>query len=143
VKFTILGVPATKKNSPRMFRNRRTGTSFPMPSKASADWTESAVAQLAATWGRSSHVTAIDSRRGIVTMGYGPIQCGVSVKALVYRARAVGDLDNYLTCVGDALQKAGVIVNDKQIESWDHSRKLIDRARPRVEVEVSPYPSSK
>src|ERR1017187_7823878 len=67
-----------------------------------------------------------------------PLTIGVNVCALIYRARAVGDLDNYLHAVGDALQKAGVLANDKQIEGWDHSRKLIDRECPRVEIEITP-----
>ena len=109
-----------------MFKNRRTGASFPMPSDASARWTLEAVMQL---------TRQIRAARGRAVATFA---CGVNVRALVYRQRDVGDLDNYLTCIGDALQKAGVLANDKQIEGWDGSRKLIDRARPRVELHLTP-----
>jgi len=40
--FTVLGPPATKKNSPRIFK-RRGGQRFVAPSAASVSWTEGAL----------------------------------------------------------------------------------------------------
>jgi Holliday junction resolvase RusA-like endonuclease len=118
VSLTILGPPRTKKNSPRVFKTRG-GRRFVMPSAASVAWTEAAVLQLNRQWrGQPSLV--------------GPVE----VKASFYRARRTGDADNFMAALGDALQKARIIGNDRQIESWDGTRLLVDAVRPRVEVEV-------
>jgi Holliday junction resolvase RusA-like endonuclease len=58
------------------------------------------------------------------------------VTALIYRDARRGDLDNFEHAIGDALQKAGIIKNDSQIESWDGTRKLLDKERPRVEITI-------
>lgn len=119
--FTILGPPATKKNSPRIFK-RRGGQRFVAPSAASMSWTATAIVQL---------MSQLRLRGGRT------INRPVSVRALIYRVRRSGDLDNFLSATGDALQRAGVIKNDSQIESWDGSRKLIDRKNPRVELTLT------
>lgn len=124
VKLVIVGEPRTKKNSPRIARNRRTGARFVLPSEASEDWKAMAIEQLVRIMGNRPW-RALD----------GPLH----VKALFYRARNVGDLDNFCAAVGDFLQAAKVIKNDSQIESWDHSRKLIDKSNPRVEIEITTY----
>ena len=120
--FTVLGPPATKKNSPRIFK-RRGGQRFVAPSAASESWTESAIIQLGAQL----------RRQGVAT----PCAKPLSVRALVYRVRRTGDLDNFLAAVGDALQRSAVIANDSQIESWDGSRKLLDPKNPRVEITLT------
>lgn len=50
----------------------------------------------------------------------------------VYESRERGDWDNYGKVVGDALQDAGLVVNDKKIKtgSW---RIEIDGENPRIE----------
>jgi Holliday junction resolvase RusA-like endonuclease len=56
-----------------------------------------------------------------------------SLHATVYQANLRRDLDIELLC--DALQKSGVIANDRAI--WEkHARREIDKARPRVEWKV-------
>jgi len=120
--FTVLGPPATKKNSPRIFK-RRGGQRFVAPSAASVSWTEGAIGQLRIQLYRQGGRLLYPSP--------------VSVRALVYRVRRTGDLDNFLAAVGDALQRSAVIANDSQIESWDGSRKLLDPKNPRVEITLT------
>lgn len=116
--IVILGTPRTKKNSPRIFKNRRTGARFVMPSAASSSWTESAVAQIQAQW------------------QIAPLAVPLQLRAAVYRARKVGDLGNYLAAICDALETARAIENDKWIVSFDGSRLREDKTNPRVEIEL-------
>jgi Holliday junction resolvase RusA-like endonuclease len=118
-RFIIEGPPSTKKNSARILR-RADGSPFIMPSKRAKSWAKAAVPQL------RQQDTAPD-----------PIDRPVNVAALVYRERAVGDLVNYLQAIADALEAAGVVRNDRLIVSWDGSRLLKDKARPRVEVVIA------
>lgn len=124
IRFVITGAPRTAKNHQRIVTNKKTGKSFIIAGKSAKGWGTDAVNQLAEQKPYPS---------------WPAIACPVHVRALIYRDRDLGDLDNYAHAVGDALQKAGVIVNDKQIESWDGSRKLIDRVRPRVEITIEPF----
>jgi Holliday junction resolvase RusA-like endonuclease len=115
----ILGPPATKKNSLRIVTRKSDGRSFVMPSLSAKGWEKTAVEQL-----RTQFV------RGV------PIDQAVRMDAVIYRQRATGDLLNYLAAVSDALERAGVIVNDKQIIRLDGCRLEKDAANPRVEVDV-------
>jgi Holliday junction resolvase RusA-like endonuclease len=134
MKLTILGRPITKSNSPRIGRSR-TGKPFVMPSKALEKWEEIATLQLQAQHGRAARA----SRWYLGDKGQ-PCVIQVGAKALFYRpVDGPGDLDNYEKALGDALQKAGIVANDRLIRSWDGSRLLIDRKNPRVEVELSPF----
>lgn len=56
------------------------------------------------------------------------------IDAVVYRARAVGDLTGFLDAIGDALESRAVIPNDKLIQSWGDSRLDKDATNPRVEL---------
>jgi Holliday junction resolvase RusA-like endonuclease len=54
----------------------------------------------------------------------------------IYRPKRRGDVDNYLKCVQDSLQQAGVIGNDSQIYAvtavvWE------DKANPRLEIRLT------
>jgi hypothetical protein len=81
-----------------------------------------------------------------------PISESVRVKALFYRETRVGDLTGYAQALGDWLQEskqrkgktvrvgAGIIRDDSQIESWDGSRRMHDKMRPRIEVTVEIIP---
>lgn len=86
--------------------------------------------QLSAQWNRAL--------RNVPRPVAAALAAPVSVCALIYRDADRGDLTGYLQAIGDALERAGVVTNDKLIHSWDGSRKLIDRARPRVEIEIGP-----
>lgn len=134
--LTIEGAPRTKKNNGRRkysFKQKRT---FNVSSEAHEKWALAAAHQLRAMW-----------------RGKRPLDGDLQVKALVYReADWAGDLVGYMQAIGDVLEKAtprasettramkgGVIENDQQIESWDGSRRLIDRERPRIELEIRAY----
>lgn len=126
MKLVIEGAPRTKKNSLRRIRRGR--HTFTVPSAAHEAWEASAVPQLMAqfrAWARG------------LPMGT-PVDFVLNMRALVYRDRAVGDLLNYLAAVSDALERAGVVADDKLIVSVDGSRMHIDRDRPRVEIELTP-----
>jgi len=114
--LVILGPPRTKKNHGRIVRaGKRLRL---LPSLAQVDWAKSAIRQLRQQWRAPTFTTP------------------VSVKARFFRDRAVGDLVNYFQALADALEHAGVVVNDRLIVSWDGSRLDKDSMRPPVELEV-------
>jgi len=81
-----------------------------------------------------------------------PLTGPVAVEAHFYRENAVkGDLCGYLQALGDWLQEprfkpkrngAGIIRDDAQIESWDGSRRHIDRTAPRIEIVIQVLPGA-
>jgi Holliday junction resolvase RusA-like endonuclease len=121
LRLVIEGAPRTKKNSQRILRGRG-GRPFVAQSKQHDAWANAAVLQLRSATRRQGWPFTL------------PIVAPVNVRALVYRARAVGDLLNYLAAVSDALEAAGVVQDDKLCVSWDGSRLLKDAARPRIEI---------
>ena len=137
MKLVIEGAPRTAKNNQRIVTNPRTGKPFIIASKSKGAWATLLVDGIKRELVRIGD-EAVD-RGAVHYLPALPISQPIQVKALFYRDRNIGDLDNYAHAVGDALQKAGVILNDKQIESWDKSRKLIDRVRPRVEITIEPF----
>jgi Holliday junction resolvase RusA-like endonuclease len=120
MRFTIIGKPITKKNSSRIFFNKRTGSRFVMPSAQSVDWTTSAVDQL--------------TRAGADTL---QLCQPLNLRAFVFRGALRGDLVNYLQAICDALQACGAVQDDKWITQFDGSRLLLDRVVPRVEIELT------
>lgn len=116
MRLTILGPPRTKKNSLR--RIKRGNRIFTVSSEAHQAWEQSASLQLKAT------------------RGWQQANVPVSLRALVYRDRNVGDLGNYLAAICDALERAGVVLNDRLIQSFDGSRLLLDKVNPRVEIDL-------
>lgn len=126
MRLVILGAPRSKKNSLR--RLKRGKRIFTVPSLAHEQWEAVAVAQLVRQYREWA--------RGL-PMGT-PIDFPVNMKALVYRERAGrADLINFLSAVSDALERAGVLVDDRLVASLDGSRLLLDRERPRVEIELT------
>jgi len=126
-QFVIEGPPKTKKNSMRIFRNKKTGAPFITQSAQQKAWARDAVRQLREAMRISDDILEEQAF---------PVSDLVNMRAVVYRERATGDLLNYLAAVSDALEAAGVIVNDKQVVSLDGSRLDKDAKRPRVEVEL-------
>ena len=122
MKLIIEGPPVTKKNSPRILRTRHGGR-FVAPSARYEAWEKWALLQLGGQMVRARAPT---------------IETPVNLRALIYRKRNAGDLDNYLAAICDALQKARVVRNDKLIAGHDGSRLLVHRERPRVEIELTP-----
>ena len=119
VKFTILGAPRTKKNH-QQIRRTRAGVPFIAQADTASAWEQGAILQLRARW----HA--------------GPLDAPQNLRAHVFRDRDTGDLGNYLAAICDALERSGVLSNDKLIRGFDHSRLYVDRARPRVEIELTP-----
>lgn len=113
------GAPRSKKNSQRIVRVR--GRVLIVQSKSYVAYERACLWQLRATWQRP------------------PIDGWVGCAAIFYRDRDVGDLNNYTAALADILEKAGVLVNDRLIRSWDGSRVDKDPARPRVEVLLTSF----
>ena len=119
MRFIILGPPRTKKNHGRLVRAG--GRLRLLPSAAHEAWARSAIRQLRTQLRQPA------------------IDVPVAVAATFFRDRNVGDLVNYMQALSDALEKAGVITNDRLIVSWDRSRLAKDAQCPRVELEVAPF----
>lgn len=129
--FVIRAIPRTKKNSQRIVSmgkqcrvcGKRGGFPKVLPSLAYEEWLESALVQCHGI------------RQALTNWGAVlPIEAPVGIEAHIYRDRNVGDLSNFLEAIGDMLQAAGIIKDDRQIEDWDGSRRLKDADNPRVEV---------
>ena len=135
MRFVIEGAPRTKKTSNRVFRVG--GKIRIVPSAAHDEWARAAIPQLQLQWARAARTVHIEHGAGRLSIG-GPLQVPVTVRALVYRDADRGDLTGYMQAIADALERAGVIQNDRLIDSWDGTRRLIDRARPRVEIDLVP-----
>lgn len=136
--FVIRGAPRTKKNSSDIISIPKKGSSrcgacghrpgFPkiMPSKAYRQWEGAALVQV------------VDIKRKLRALGVEfPILGPVSVEALFYRERNDGDSCGYYQSVGDMLQAAEIIADDRQIEDWDGSRRLKSADNPRVEIFIT------
>ena len=120
-RFNVAGAPRTKGNHPvAMWKKKRVVI---LPSRAYRIWLAAALDQ----------VPFIRQASGLKGMIIAPIH----VRAIFYRERKTGDLDNYEKGLGDFLERARFLSNDKLIASWDGTRLEVDRARPRIEVEIT------
>jgi hypothetical protein len=117
LRLTINGAPRTKKNHGRRVWSHRQQRAVHVPSEAYEAWVANALPQL------------IDTPR----LPDAPYNC----RALFYRDRRTGDAVGYYQGLADLLEAAGVVSDDRWIESWDGSRLLWDRERPRVEIELT------
>lgn len=118
IKLTLLGRPATKKNSGRIVKCGN----FPklLPSKAYTQYEANCLKQIT-----GAHKGKIKGK------------CWVKALYWLPDRRWWPDLLGVEQATGDILQKAGVIANDKDIISWDGSRIAgIDKDNPRTEVEI-------
>jgi Holliday junction resolvase RusA-like endonuclease len=119
-RFVIEGKPITKKNSKRIVR-RGSGRPFLISSDAYREWEASAVVQLRMQW-----------------RGKEPLEGEWNAAILSYLGpRQRPDASNLYEGPQDALQLAGVVVNDSQIVSHDGSRMTRDPTRPRVEITLT------
>lgn len=129
-QLVLEGAPRTKKNhGKRISRKTADGKTrtYSVGSDALQLWRERAEWQIRLVQRRQS-----------------PIADDVEVTALVYRDAARGDLVGYLQAIGDVLAPYNalaprILVDDKQIRSWDGSRLLIDRDKPRVELLIRAF----
>jgi hypothetical protein len=112
--------PRTKKNSPRIIPGLR--HPILLPSAAYKRWEKAATASMILC-------TSEMRREGL--MG---ITDYVNVEAKIYRDRNVGDANGFTQAIGDWLEHAGILANDRQIESWDGTERLKDAACPRLEL---------
>jgi hypothetical protein len=74
-----------------------------------------------------------------------PFRVPVLVEAIFYRERDVGDLAGYIQALGDVLEVAGVVSNDRLIAGWPIPRDgrlplRKDAERPRIELFITPVP---
>jgi len=130
VRFVVEGAPRTKKTSNRVVRaGKRLRV---LPSAQHQAWAESAILQLRAQYRTAAREHFVPPR-----WNGEPADVPMKLRATVYRDANRGDLIGYLQAICDALEKAGVVENDRLIEAFDGSRQLVDRARPRVEIELT------
>lgn len=66
--------------------------------------------------------------------GCPPIAEPVRVDAVFVLQRRAGDLHGLMQGLADLLQTAGIIADDKWIESWGNSHRAHDPGAPRLEV---------
>ena len=117
--YTIYGPPRTKKNS-QQIRRTAAGRPFVAPSKAFVEYERSCLAQ--------------------IKTPYRPLSAPVNVKCVYYMpTKRRVDLTNLLEATDDILVKAGVLADDcaAVVAGHDGSRVLLDRQRPRVEIEIT------
>ena len=112
--------PRTKKNSPRIIP----GLKHPilLPSKAYKIWEKAATVSMLKC--------CLEMNRYRL-MG---LTDSVNVEAKIYRDRDVGDTNGFTQAIGDWLEHAGILVNDRQIDGWDGTERLKDAACPRLEL---------
>lgn len=118
-EFVLYGKPATKKNSVGMYGGGKGRRKNVVQSPQYVAWALTAVRQLGVEWA-----------------GRQTIASPVNVRAVFYRDRRP-DLINLCQALGDILQKAKVLKNDKLIAGWDGSRLVTDGSKDRVEVWIT------
>jgi Holliday junction resolvase RusA-like endonuclease len=96
-------------------------------------------------WEAACLVECIGIKRALLAHGVVlPIAAPVSIEAHVYLMPAAsgkmrldcGDLVGYLQAIGDLLQAAEILKDDRLVEDWDGSCRHVDAAQPRVEVYI-------
>lgn len=75
---------------------------------------------------------SLKSQRGTTPTITGPVH----VILTNYLPTTAGDVDNYAKATLDAMQEAGIIANDRQVQRIEMVKKK-DASRPRVEIEVT------
>lgn len=117
---TLLGQAATKKNHSMAVWQK--GRLKILPSPQFRKWSQIASPQL----------QIAKTRRPVQFDG------PVSVRAVFYMARRGADLINLMQAISDILEGAGIVENDRQIESWDGSRQVFSEPPARVFLEIEP-----
>jgi Holliday junction resolvase RusA-like endonuclease len=126
-ELTILGKPRSQKNSKqiisleRMINGRRKRVPCIVDASHVKKWRKSAVKQLAAQW-----------------IGRAPLRGNLAIIVKSYLAKRQNpDTDNLLAGPLDALEAAGVVVNDRCFDSAVSLRR-VDWQNPRVEILIMP-----
>lgn len=138
--FVLRGAPRSKKNSPRVVNigpmcracGKRGGFPKVLPSLAFEEWQHDAVIQ------------CMKIKPNLIAAGVElPIVHPVGIEALFYVAPTKSgvmrldcpDLSNLMEALADMLQEAGIIKDDRQIEDWDGTRRML--GEPRIEVFIT------
>lgn len=120
----IPGTPGIKKNSRKIMINRRTGNHFIGKNERAAS---------------AEHLAIMILKDQKNKLGIKTIDYPVNVKFSFYLpTRRLPDLDNLFGLPNDALEKSGIIENDKLIGGFDGSRRYYDSNNPRTEIEITP-----
>jgi len=111
-KLTITGQPVILKNGKMICFNRKTGSRFIKSNDRVERYNELALVQLRSQWKNQP-----------------PITVPVGIKMLFFGhwhrvSETIPDLSNLYEAPQDLLQKAGILLNDRQIEHHDGSRRV-------------------
>jgi Holliday junction resolvase RusA-like endonuclease len=111
VFFTIFGQTPAKKNTHQI--RKKGSRTWIAPDDNYATWEKDAVSQL---W-----VKKVEK-----DLTFLPLKGPIEAKFLVYRkTNQRVDLSNLIQSIEDALERADIIENDFQIESYDGSRRIL------------------
>jgi hypothetical protein len=132
LRIVVSGKPQTKKTGLTAGQPRRRV----QRSKEQENWFLNVMSRRAEILAQAKHVTL-------------PIYGRIHVRAHIYTDYRFADLAGYMQAVGHMLQGRkftpggrlvrdglGILVNDRQIDSWDGTRVFIDRYHPRLEMEI-------
>ena len=111
--------PKTKKNHPRILKNRRTGKSFVAPSEQYENYERDCA------W----FIQPLEN----------PISYAVNVRCIFYMPdKRRCDLTNLLESIDDILVKYGVLADDNYsiVAGHDGSRVKVDKENPRTEIYI-------
>lgn len=119
-KFTIPVKPRTKKNHSQLV-TLKTGKQLMLPSKAYREFLK--------------EITKFFKDKEYVV-----INAPINLKCIFYKDKDYrSDLVGYLQAIQDALVDVGFLFDDnaKIVVSTDGSRVMLDRANPRIEIEIT------
>ena len=133
LRLVIPSAPRTKKTSNRVVRvgtrgrcpvckQQIGGRPLVLPSEAWEAWRDANLPWL---------------RQAAAKIGACPLRVPVNCAAIFFRDAARGDAVGYYQGLADLLQEAGVVIDDRWIETWDGSRIQVDHDRPRTEVTLT------
>ena len=146
VALVVFGAPRTKKTHNVLRRSLgHGGRPAVFPSAAWRRWVKEATfAEL--RYGEVLNLPVLPSdavkrmlwaaRIRSAPLHYFPLERPVNCRARFFRDADRGDLLGFEQGLADLLEVRGLITNDRLIVGWDGSVLLVDRARPRVELEL-------
>ena len=124
IRLTLFGDVPSKKNSKRVFRHPRTGRTVVLSSKGHDAWHSANISRLIGCSERVDETQVVE----------------LSV-IMFYATTRRKDLDNALASVQDLLVDAGILPDDdfRHVVRVSAEFGGIDRANPRVDVEIHEY----
>lgn len=119
-QLVIEGQPITKKNHQQMVTNKKTGKMIPVQSKAYRDYERDCLKQIT-----GQHRQKFVGRLNLCCRYW-------------METHRAADLLNLLAATSDILEKAGVVMNDRDFVRVDGSEIVgVDKYSPRVEITIS------